>query len=120
MEITNPQTFDHIKEAGGAILRFKKIDIGDWNMDTAVETTQAHGLNSTKIIAVFAKITRDDGVYHRMLGGMSLDPYLGYQGGVAWDATVIRLFRTERGRFDDTDYSTTPFNRGVITIIYHD
>lgn len=120
MDINNPQIFDHLVASSGEILRIKLMDIGDWDMNTSGDKTVAHGLNWEKIVAVCAIIANDYGSDRRNLEGMVGDPYDGYQGVVTWSNTHIWLRRNNRGAFDNAGYSTIPFNRGVITILYTD
>ena len=93
----------------------KEIEIGDWNMDTTETITVAHGIASWKNIREAAAVIRND----------ADDSYLGLEkvhhgdaGAVEWDSTNINLHRTTSGHFDSSDYDSTSYNRGFITIWY--
>lgn len=91
----------------------KIVDIGDWNMDSDITTTVAHGMADYKNIrAVFATIRRDDDARNYDLLAAGSPTY--------WDATDITLQRGTAGVFDSTDFDSTSFNRGWITIQYVD
>jgi len=95
----------------------KIIDIGDWNMDSDQTKAVAHGLSASAIRSITATIRKD----------AAASPFNYYQidfhdgatthGGVgATTSTDIQLKRTGAGFFDSTDFNSTSYNRGWITI----
>jgi hypothetical protein len=99
----------------GGTLNVKKIDIGDWNMNTTTSVVIPHGVTSgiSKIHNVSAKIINDiSSVVTNFLS------YNGY-GAITWNDTNITLtINPGSPLFDNTSYEDTPFNRGVILIEY--
>jgi len=103
-----------VKSVGSQIL-IKKIDIGDWNMDTTANVSITHSLTFDKIIAVTVMI-RHDTLSSKFDINYSLDSTL--SGGVSANSTDIFIFRVTSGFFDATTFDATSFNRGFITITY--
>ncbi len=111
----------YLSSAGNSVvsLKTKIIEIGDWNMDTDVSVTITHGLIQENIRSVSGMIRGD-------LGVGSFIPIDGVDAGTsnAWGgyggilATNIILTRLTGGPFDDTDFDSTSYNRGWITIQY--
>lgn len=99
--------------AGTPNLRIKKIDIGNWNMDSTALVSVPHGIAGgvVKIRQISAVIYGDE-------TGTDLSYDLNRSGYCGCNNTNILLGRTDAGYFDDTSYDFTPLNRGVITIIY--
>lgn len=101
--------------AASVALTCKVMQIGDWDMDTDILTTVAHGLTATDIRSVTAYILNDTGT------GAGND--INYQNdtgtgnnGISVTGSNIVLYRATGGVFDTTDYNATSFNRGWITI----
>jgi len=112
-----------MNEDSGIVLRKKIIDIGDWNMDTLGIIAVAHGLSATewKTIRTISVMIRNDvgalfeGIFSLMFGDIT--------GAVAGNIqaindTDINLQRTGTGYFDSTDFDSTGYNRGWITLEY--
>jgi len=111
---------DSILETGtdAEVVHKKTIKIGDWDMDSTASITKAHGLTASKIRKVDAVIINDDSTIY-----MPIDSYYNYNapnGCISYQATNIVLSRIASGAFDSTDYNSTSFNRGWITIEYVD
>lgn len=97
------------------------LEIGDWNMDTTVNLSVAHGLGATayKKIRAISVVIRDDtdSVYYT-------GPVIGSGGGTVQvgvtSITVgnIDLSRLTGGTFDTTGFDSTSFNRGWVIIDY--
>jgi len=109
-----------IKETGtgAGTVRKKILDIGDWNMDSTPAADVAHGLTASKIRSVSILIRPDV--------GDTLLP-IEYTGGADtpsgfYQIQGINIFmaRVTGGSFDSTNYDSTSFNRGWITIEYVD
>ena len=83
------------------------VNIGDWDMDLTDNVNVAHGLTFTKIRGWQVVIIDDTTVEF-------LD--LNFSGSSNLSSTNFSLFRTTAGDFDNTDYDSTSFNRGYITI----
>lgn len=104
--------FDAAVQLFGAAENITRIDIGSWNMDTAVNVTIPHGLNIADIREVQVLIINDAGSDLRDIT-TAAGPIAG-----AWriDATDIILARTTGGLFDSVNYDDGGINRGYITI----
>jgi len=102
----------------GAVLRHKVIDIGDWDMDADVFVQVAHGLTLSKIRGISALIRRDDDLFYY--------DFMAFNGSgtgshyINASDTNINLYRHTSGTFDSTNYNSTSYNRGWITIQYVD
>jgi len=103
---------------GEAQLYYKVLTIGDWNMDTNTSTTVAHGLaDITKIRSISGSLRNDvDSSLHPI-------PHVAQQGDdnltISVGTTNITIGRSVPStQFDNTNYDSTGFNRGWITIIY--
>ncbi len=102
----------------GGIYREKVVEIGDWDMDTDVLLSVAHGLpDFTKIRGIQVMIRNDAGDEQQEIaqlnGGFATPP-----GSASCDATDIILNREAANFFDTPDYSATGYNRGWIKIEY--
>jgi hypothetical protein len=108
-----------IQTDGANVLKTKVIDIGDWDMTTATGTATvaiAHGLTLADIRSIDVGIYADGGGTIRPLDyNVAGNTCAGY-----WytDATNVNLGRVAGGSFDGTQYDSTSFNRGWITITY--
>lgn len=107
----------------GSSLKMKVLDIGDWNMDTTQTVDVSHGIGDEQLIRMVEVIIRDDGgsfTYPLNSKGVILGSYdTDVQGGVGrMTSTDIRLVRITSGFFDDTDFNSTSYNRGWVTIWY--
>ena len=96
---------------GTNTIKVKIISIGNWNMDTTGSVNVAHGLTYANIRMVYAGIRFDDNT-------ATFDINNG--GNIQWNTTNVVLTRTGGGTFDAATFSTTPFNRGWVTIFYVD
>jgi hypothetical protein len=97
-------------------IRTKVIDIGDWNMDTGTLITIAHGLTLSDIRRIGALIRNDaDTVYYPIDVN---DGYTDAEGAISVNATNITLARRTGGKFDSTDFDSTSYNRGWVTVDY--
>lgn len=106
-------------EGTNLFLRTKVMDIGDWNMDTTGSVSIAHGLSFQKVRSISVLIRNDlDTEYY----DLSANHEPGNSGGpfplIHANNTNIVLERMPGGFFDDTNYDSTTYNRGWITIIY--
>lgn len=96
-------------------LKRKVIDIGDWNMDTTLGVSVAHGLDATKIRNVSVIIRNDSDTFR---SNLIEDPngLFVVSGNIGIDNTNIVLSRLGGGGYDDIAYNSAPFNRGFIVI----
>lgn len=100
-------------------LKTKVIEIGEWNMDTTVSVTVAHGLTLNTIRSVSVIIRDDnDSVYQEF--SSSFDVAGTSNSAVQINATNIIILRQNGGFFDSTSFDTMSGdgNRGWITIQY--
>ena len=109
-------------EAGIITLKKKVIEIGDWDMDTDVSVIIVHGLATgifRNVRRVEAMIRNDaDSVFSPLdsYDPIETDPVGGGVSGIS--SLAVILSRSDTGKYDDTDYDSTSFNRGWITIEY--
>lgn len=94
----------------------KRLDIGDWNMDTADGVAVAHGLTASKIMYVLASVVNDSAANWYNLSYSTSGGLMG--GGAGWDTTNINLTRVIGGGFDNAGYTSTSYNRGTIFILH--
>jgi len=104
-------------------LKFKEIDIGDWNMDLSPSVDIAHGLTWGNIVMVAASIRADAEIGHAeplttAWISIGAGQFGETQGAIEWDATNVTLRRLASGTFDHTNYNSTSYNRGWIIIVY--
>lgn len=100
----------------GVSLKMKVIDIGDWDMDTDVLATVAHGLTLANIRQVSVVIRRNDNaVYYDFPSSSASNTTV---EAATVDTSDIVLSRGTSGFFDDVAFNSTSFNRGWVTIFY--
>lgn len=106
-----------IRSNDGQFLKFKMIDIGDWNMDSTQFKAVSHGVTGANIVMVFGKIFNDTNTkttvmtpaYNNTVNAATI-----YEIG----ATSILLYRDTGGIYDNANYNSTGYNRGELCIIY--
>lgn len=105
----------------GFKLRFKTIELGDWNMDTTQILSIAHGLGSDwkgiRSVSVIIRNDADNAYYNLHFSDLTGNVN---QGNVnSFDSTQINMFRLTGGEFDNASFDTTGgFNRGWCQISY--
>jgi hypothetical protein len=97
-------------------LTFKTIEIGDWNMDSTEFIgpidSGLFGVNLVTALRTINIIIRDD-------FGTVFDLYTNGAGGMRFaDSVDLYLRRVTGGLFDNSDFDSTSYNRGWITIGY--
>lgn len=103
----------------GDSYKIKIVQIGDWDMDTTSTAIILHGISDfTKIRSITASIRNDvDGaIYNLCIADPStfvLDGSVDYA-----NTTQLVLSRRSGGAFDNSNFNSTSFNRGWVTIIY--
>ncbi len=102
-------------------VRCKVIEIGDWNMDSNDFRDITHGVVFDRIRSVEAIIRNDVDNYHYSINrhNVANNDMAGAVHHI--DATEIRLSRLNTaagGFFDSTDFDSTSYNRGWVTIWY--
>lgn len=114
---------DSVKDQGGVVtggLKCKILEIGDWDMVAGYSVQVVHGMDVTKIRSVSALIRNDqDSLYYAAgQGGTSspTDAFWIFQAGSTW----VELRTTGGTTFDSTNFDSTSYNRGWITIWYDD
>lgn len=103
-------------------IKEKVIRIGDWNMDTTINVSVAHGLSSTylKIRSIDVIIRNDTNAFlyslfnTETISGTGVNQ--GWLSGIT--STSVSLYRLTGGFFDSTSFDSTSFNRGWIIIRY--
>lgn len=98
-------------------LPHKVLEIGDWDMNGTTNIAVAHGLTLGNIRAVQVMVRKDDASF---LAPFCADIAIsGFDDGYfTLSVSDITLYRKPGGQFDNTDYDTTPYNRGWI-VIWH-
>jgi hypothetical protein len=110
----NTQFVNSFLPTGASNLKIAKVSLGDWNMQSVDSISVAHGIaDFSKIIIAFARVRNDANTSYT-------DVYSGEGASIIWDATnVIITIRGDGGDFfESTDYNSTSYNRGDMTIIY--
>jgi len=109
-----------VVEANGAVMRWKIINIGTWNMSSSgsESKTITHGITTNKIRTVNVVIFDDESIGYALsdISGQCAGGYYHIAG------TSIILYRTTSSLFysDGSEYNDTSINRGYITIGYVD
>jgi len=101
-------------------LRFKTIEIGDWDMDATTNVTVAHGLTIANVRTAQLMIRSDSATVGVPSGGGNTNE-AAPETDVwieALSTTDVALSRRTGGVFDNVNYDSTSFNRGWITIGY--
>lgn len=102
------------------------VEIGDWNMDTTSSTLiNISGFADWEnIISVYVIIRNDADSSHYPLNTTTSTSDALPVGGVGAISSglggTIRLVRTTGGFFDSTDFDSTSYNRGWLTVMYQD
>jgi hypothetical protein len=131
-----------VDQGGGDTLYFKTINIGDWNMYTTVYKSIAMGVSAINIRSISVLIRNDDGtvltpikssqasIAHTHGAGTYIDVYgsiTGTSGSASLpscngyfmtSATNLYMYTLSGSAFISTDYDSTSYNRGYVTIIY--
>jgi hypothetical protein len=95
------------------------VEIGDWDMDADSSVPVAHGIaDFTKIREITAMIRDDADIARTPLNAFSSVSGLIGGGVLQAGATTVILDRLTGGGFDSTNFNSTGFNRGWITITY--
>jgi hypothetical protein len=97
-------------------------EIGDWNMDTATFKVVTYTTTQTGApVAISGVLRSDTGFYYPIhaasLGsdGTNVNPQVNIQ---AFGDGEIYMARTTGGDFDGSNFDSTSYNRGWITITY--
>lgn len=106
-------------EQGETKIKMKVIEIGDWDLDTDMTVTVTHGLTLSSIRSVSVTIRNDaDDTYYTFPAGLNNSGDYLEVGGFEIDGTNVKISRTSSPVLDSTDYDSTSYNRGWITITY--
>lgn len=93
------------------------IEIGDWDMDADANKSVAHGCVSMEAIREVRALIRND-------DGTELYPMCGRNGAAmsaqieSIDVTDVALSRANGLFFDSSDFDSTGYNRGWITVLH--
>ena len=99
----------------------KTVEIGDWDMDTNADVQVSHGLDRRYIRGVQVIVRTDAGEgggnYYNL--NMVQSTSQNVNGGVsAIGSSDITIDRCTGGFFDSTNFNSTGYNRGWVTITY--
>jgi len=101
------------------VIRHKRLNIDDWNMDSTQTVNIAHGLpDMLKIISINVSIIND--ASSAIYNFVTSDSVVAGTESISYNSTNISLSRKTGGTFDNVNYDTVPFNRGYIDIFYVD
>lgn len=96
----------------------KVLPIGNWNMDSTVSVSVAHGITGA-IVFCQALIINDNATGSLNLETSASENTDYYPSGYyIVESSNISLYRATGRVFDSTDYDSSPFNRGYIIIAY--
>ena len=111
------KTAAEINDIPTTLLNQKVIDIGDWNMDTTLAVNVAHGLADFKKVRTINVLIRNDAdtTYTDLSW---LTPGFSDAKSYFISSTNVTISRSDG--FNSTDYDSTSYNRGWITIQYTD
>ena len=118
-KFTDDAATDHYVLLANAALKTKVVDIGDWDMSTATGTAAkavAHGLTLADIRSISVTIRTDGATFYRDFAATNNSGTGDHDIDIG--ATNVTLTREASGLFDSTNYNSTSFNRGWITIQY--
>jgi len=123
-EISNPNTANLWVSDDGSLMHCRKIEIGSWNMDSAVSKTVSWGftLDPAKLVSIAVVVFSDDGLTRQPLNRFQNvpDPSLVSGGISTYTQLSVVLYRRTGGVFDTAEYDDTAINRGYITVIFYD
>lgn len=105
------------------LLKFKKLNLGVWNMDAdRFSLSVVHDLSDIlKIVSIEIIITKDGSIIrHPLFGTFNVLGTDKLGGSYELSSTTITAVRTDNGFFDDSSFNnvTDPINRGDILITY--
>jgi hypothetical protein len=118
IKIDNRAVLNDGNTGAATTIKTKIIEIGDWNMDITSSVNIPHGLAANKIRSVHVIIRNNlDNLYSP---SPATDTFTQFELTHNYDATNVIISRPNGGVFDSTNYDSTSFNRGWITITYED
>ncbi len=100
-------------------LNTKIVEIGDWDMDATASVNVAHGLTYSKIRTMIVMIRDNAGTSSYDFSTADSEVGTGTSTMAVGSANCV-LNRSTDGYFDNTNFDSTSFNRGWITIQYTD
>jgi hypothetical protein len=92
-------------------------EIGDWNMVSTTYIEIPHGVTYGNIRSIYVVVRNDANITMFPLDYRSYAADVP-SGSWYWGTSIIRLGRYGGGYFDETNFDSTSYNRGWITIIY--
>jgi len=95
----------------------KRVEIGDWDMDSQDEVAVAHGFSGTGVISIITASIRNDTDTHRYTIVGKDSETLAAQIKDVTDTNVV-LSRKVGQFFDGPDFDSTSYNRGWVSIWY--
>jgi hypothetical protein len=102
-------------------LSLKIMEIGVWDMDTVTSVNVTHGIGDiSKIRDVVAVIRQDDGSFVYRSGNPRTHNDMQMQFGIGGiNTSTLEIYRLTGGViFDQSNFDSTSYNRGWITILY--
>lgn len=117
MEITNPQTLDHIIGAYGNVVRCAVKAIGPWDVTiTGITSVAFTGITTTKIIGIDVTIIDDaeSQVIQPVWNGDPAGTCDVHWNGAAGTVVII----LQIAPFTGANYNSVAINRGYVTVWY--
>jgi hypothetical protein len=103
---------------GNDTLLKKVVNIGDWNMDSTDSVSVAHGLTLSKIRTLQVLLRNDADTLYAPISTSQNTNAPSLEIKMSADATNVFIGRLIGGIYDSTDFNSTSYNRGYITIEY--
>jgi len=124
--LSNAVTGSGIADYNGATvkykIRYKRFNIGSWNMDSSLSVGINTGLDSAiftnKLLSVDMQVLDDTLVYAGPFIGVSGNVELWWTYSVGGGQIIINLYRLTSGQFDNTSYNDTLINSGYFYLKY--
>lgn len=103
-------------------IKRKIVEIGDWNMDSSVQTTvdSAIAYASIRNVSVIIRPDSGSGTVMSAIWGYNVAGTIQGDWRIEENSSNIILTRVTSGRFDGANFNATSFNRGWISIDYEE
>lgn len=103
-------------------LRRKTLEIGDWNMDANASVAVSHGLSdsawrSTRSIELVIRDDSETNLYDSDVNSLQNNNHVSISG-INSGSVVLTRTPSPSGFFDNTNFDSTSYNRGWITVWY--
>jgi hypothetical protein len=120
LDVLNVSTLNGGIDPGGSgiTVKWKRLSLGAWDMDTTAYVDVAHGIAvPSDILGVLGNIRNDAGNC-MPIGTAGTVGLTTIDLSFLWISTNIRVQRRAGGIFDNSDYDSVAINRGYLYICY--